>query len=69
MGTPLNKRLDLFLSIVGCVLFILAGVLIIEDWNDRLIKTDTRKVALAKGGLAIVNGVIFLADVIFTFRD
>lgn len=69
MSTPLNKRLDIFLSIIGALLFIASGWLIIDYWNDRLIKTDTRNIALTKGALAIVNGVIFLADGFFTFRD
>lgn len=73
LGTPLNKRLDLFLSIVGCALFIICGIFIIEEWKDatvsKFLDTDTRKIALAKGGLAIANGIIFLGDIVFTFRD
>lgn len=73
LSTPINKRIDIFFSLIGCALFIASGALIIQEWNDDLIhstfKTDARKLALTKGGLAIVNGIIFFCDVIFTFRD
>lgn len=69
VSTPTNKRIDILYSLLGCALFITAGVLIIEEWNDAFLKNDTRKMALTKGGLAIVNGVIFFIDAIFTFRD
>lgn len=73
LSTPINKRIDIFFSLIGCVLFIATGALIIQEWNDDLIhstfKTEARKLALTKGGLAIVNGIIFFCDVIFTFRD
>lgn len=69
VSTPTNKRIDILYSLVGCALFITAGALIIEEWNNAIFKTDTRKLALTKGGLAIVNGVIFFVDAIFTFRD
>lgn len=73
LSTPINKRIDIFFSLIGCVLFIATGALIIQAWNDDFIhstfKTDARKLALTKGSLAIVNGIIFFCDVIFTFRD
>lgn len=69
VSTPTNKRIDILYSLLGCALFITAGVLIIEEWNNAIFKTDERKLALTKGGLAIVNGVIFFIDAIFTFRD
>jgi hypothetical protein len=69
MNTPINKRIDLFFSIVGCALFIAVGVLVIQEWEDSFIKTERRKLAMAKGSLSIVNGVVFFLDIIFTFRD
>lgn len=67
--TPANKRIDILYSLVGCALFIASGALIIQEWEDALFKTDARKMALTKGGLAILNGVVFFVDAIFTFRD
>ncbi|KAG5684253.1 hypothetical protein PVAND_013489 [Polypedilum vanderplanki] len=79
MGTPINKRLDLFFSLIGCAMFITSGVLILQHWNGNSVSkvseslgfgtTDSKKVGLTKGSLAIVNGVLFLVDVVFTFRD
>jgi uncharacterized membrane protein len=69
LNTPSNKRIDIFISIIGCALFIACGVKVIDIWNDTFFKTDERTMALSKGGLSIVNGVLFLVDVFFTFRD
>lgn len=69
LSTPINKRIDIFFSLIGAALFIATGVLIIQEWEDAFIKNDTRKFALTKGALAIVNGVLFLLDALFTFRD
>uniref|UniRef100_U5ESI9 Putative conserved secreted protein n=1 Tax=Corethrella appendiculata TaxID=1370023 RepID=U5ESI9_9DIPT len=68
LNTPINKKLDIFFSLVGCALFIASGVLIIQQWESAF-NTETRKIALSKGSLAIINGVLFFFDVIFTFRD
>jgi Protein of unknown function (DUF459) len=68
MKTPINKRIDLFFSIVECGLFIAVGVLVIKEWEDSFFKTERRKFAMAKGSLSIVNGVVFFLDIIFTCR-
>ncbi|XP_055305105.1 uncharacterized protein LOC129569902 [Sitodiplosis mosellana] len=72
LSTPINKRIDIFFSLIGCALFIATGALILQDWNGGIhsaLRTETHKLAVAKGWLAIVNGVLFFLDVIFTFRD
>lgn len=71
LSTPINKRIDILLSIIGCALFITTGVLVLQEWQSGIIiyKTDTHKLAVTKGWLAIVNGALFLFDVVFTFRD
>ncbi|XP_037048465.1 uncharacterized protein LOC119082911 [Bradysia coprophila] len=68
MNTPINKRIDIFFSLIGAALFIAAGVMVIQHWENGF-KTDTRKLALTKGSLAIINGVLFFLDTILTFRD
>lgn len=72
LSTPINKRIDIFFSLIGCALFIASGSLILNDWNDgvhSVLKTETHKLAITKGSLSIANGILFLADVVFTFRD
>lgn len=68
ISAPLNKSIDTFFSLVGCALFIASGVLVIQEW-DNAFKTETRRFAMAKGSLAIINGVLFLFDVFFTYRS
>lgn len=68
MSNPINKKIDLFFSLLGCAMFIASGVLILQQW-DNAFKTETRRIAISKGSLAIVNGVLFFFDAVFTFRD
>jgi len=69
LNTPINKRIDIFFSLIGAALFIATGVMVIQHWDNAVFKTETRKLALTKGGLSIVNGVLFFLDTILTFRD
>ncbi|KAL7302898.1 hypothetical protein TKK_0004127 [Trichogramma kaykai] len=62
MGTPVNRRVDLFFSLVGCALFIASGSLIIDHDYARNDKNT------AKGSIAIIEGIIFFIDAILTFR-
>uniref|UniRef100_A0A6B2E6H3 Putative conserved secreted protein n=1 Tax=Phlebotomus kandelakii TaxID=1109342 RepID=A0A6B2E6H3_9DIPT len=68
INSPVHKRHDIFYSLVGCALFIAAGALIIQEWENAF-KSDRRKIALSKAGLSIVNGAIFLFDVVFVFKS
>lgn len=67
INAPLHRSIDTFFSLVGCVMFITSGILIIEEWEGAM-KTEVRRSAIAKGSLAIVNGLLFLFDVFFTYR-
>lgn len=56
------------LNCFSCVCFFSSP----QDWDhgvNAAFKTETHKLAMAKAWLAIVNGVLFFLDVIFTFRD
>jgi hypothetical protein len=66
-GQPVNIRIDIFYSLVGCALFIAAGAFVIQ-YFDGFVKSDTRDIGLAKGAVAIINGVVFLVDSILSFR-
>lgn len=63
-----NRRLAIFYSILGSAMFMTSGVFIIESW-ERAFRTRIRDLAIAKGIVAIVNGIIFIMDTIFTFTD
>nr|XP_012226718.1 PREDICTED: uncharacterized protein LOC105674752 [Linepithema humile] len=67
MGTPVNRRVDLFFSLIGCALFIAVGALNI-DYFQKQYKTSFRDTGLAKGSLCIIEGIIFLVDAFLTFR-
>ncbi|XP_001866470.2 uncharacterized protein LOC6049759 [Culex quinquefasciatus] len=68
MKAHVHRRLNLFYSLLGCALFLTSGVFIIEAW-EHAFRTRTRDLAITKGSIAIINGVIFLMDTIFTFRE
>lgn len=72
MGTPINKRIDIFFSLIGCALFVACGILVFKDWDkgyNDLLKTDAMNFAKAKASLSIANGILFLIDVFVTFRE
>ncbi|RLU19388.1 hypothetical protein DMN91_007945 [Ooceraea biroi] len=68
MGTPVNRRVDLFFSLIGCALFIAAGSLNIDYFQKLVHKSQFRDTGLAKGSLSIIEGIIFLVDAFLTFR-
>ncbi|XP_055551357.1 uncharacterized protein LOC129733841 [Wyeomyia smithii] len=68
MKAHVHRRLNLFYSLLGCALFLTSGVFIIQAW-EHAFRTRTRDLAITKGSVALINGVIFLMDTIFTFRD
>ncbi|XP_046751183.1 uncharacterized protein LOC124414242 [Diprion similis] len=68
MGTPVNRRVDLFFSVVGCVLFIIVGAVTIDYYQHASNYQNVRDIGLSKGSLAVIEGIFFLADAVFTFR-
>ncbi|XP_012271825.1 uncharacterized protein LOC105695106 [Orussus abietinus] len=68
MGTPVNRRVDLFFSLIGCVLFIVAGALNIEFFQKVNYNSSFRDTGLAKGSISIIEGILFLVDAFLTFR-
>lgn len=68
MGTPINRRVDLFFSLVGFALFIITGALNIEAFRTLLHKSSFRDIGLAKGSICIIQGALFLLDSYFTVK-
>lgn len=66
--SEIPKGIDIFYSLIGCLTFTTSGVLIIEEWQYGF-RTRTRDLAMLKGSIAIINGVLFGFDCIFTFKD
>lgn len=67
MKTKIHKRIDIFYSLIGCVMFITSGVFIIEEWQNAF-RTRTRDAAMLKGSISIITGILFAFDCIFTFK-
>ncbi|XP_078046002.1 protein snakeskin [Augochlora pura] len=68
MGTPVNRRVDLFFAVVGCVLFIIVGALNIDYFLQVRYGKSYRDTGLAKGSISIINAALFLVDAFLTFR-
>ncbi|KAJ9586968.1 hypothetical protein L9F63_019459 [Diploptera punctata] len=64
---PLNKRLDIMFSVIGCALFIAAGAFAIDRYKDAR-RSKQRDIGLSTGAMAIINGVVFLIDALLSFR-
>ncbi|KAK1136777.1 hypothetical protein K0M31_001313 [Melipona bicolor] len=68
MGTGIERRIDMFYSAVGCILFIIAGALILDHFVNSVYRGSFRDTGLAKGCISIVGGILFLIDAILVFR-
>ncbi|XP_016911976.1 uncharacterized protein LOC107997713 [Apis cerana] len=68
LGATIDHRLDLFFSIVGCILFIIAGALILDHFINAVYRGNFRNTGIAKGCISIIQGVLFLIDAVFAFR-
>lgn len=68
MKAKINKRIMLFYSLMGAGLFLTSGFFILQSW-ERAFRNRTRDLAMCKGIISIINGVIFAMDAIFTFRQ
>lgn len=66
MKAKVHKRIAIFYSLLGGAMFLTSGVFIIEAW-ERAYRTRTRDLAMTKGAVAIINGIIFIMDTIFAF--
>ncbi|XP_060521224.1 protein snakeskin-like [Cylas formicarius] len=67
MSTPINKRIDIFFSLVGCAMFIAAGALNIKHYENYS-RSEYRDYGLSKGSMAVINGALFLLDSLLTWR-
>ncbi|CAK9799641.1 hypothetical protein ANTQUA_LOCUS2177 [Anthophora quadrimaculata] len=68
LGSALERRMDLFFSVVGFVLFILAGALILDDFINIGYKSSFRDTGIAKGCISLAEGILFLIDAVLTYR-
>lgn len=68
LGTSIDRRLDLFFSVLGCVLFVVAGALNIDFFVHLSLKGSFRDTGLAKGVISILQGILFIADAFLTYR-
>ncbi|KAK0168378.1 hypothetical protein PV327_002186 [Microctonus hyperodae] len=68
MGTPVNRRIDLFFSLVGCALFVASGALVIQTFDRLTYRNEVRDTGLARGSLCVIEGALLLVDSFLTFR-
>uniref|UniRef100_A0A1B0AQG3 Uncharacterized protein n=1 Tax=Glossina palpalis gambiensis TaxID=67801 RepID=A0A1B0AQG3_9MUSC len=70
INSIVEKRLNALISIIGCILFVISGALVIDEWHDssELLFKERKRNALAAGSLMIINGAVFLMDTISICR-
>ena len=70
INSVVEKRLNGLFAVIGCILFVVSGALIIDQWHDRseILFKESKRNALAAGSLMIINGAVFLMDTISIFR-
>ncbi|EDW06934.2 protein snakeskin [Drosophila mojavensis] len=69
INSVVEKRLNALLSLLGCILFVASGALVIDEWHDAYdFLKDRKRNALAAGSLMIINGAVFLLDMLSICR-
>uniref|UniRef100_A0A1A9W8N7 DUF7775 domain-containing protein n=1 Tax=Glossina brevipalpis TaxID=37001 RepID=A0A1A9W8N7_9MUSC len=70
INSIVEKRLNALISVIGCILFVISGALVIDEWHDssELLFKERKRNALAAGSLMIINGAVFLMDTISICR-
>ncbi|XP_071872790.1 uncharacterized protein [Bombus fervidus] len=68
MGCGMDRRLDMFYSAAGFILFVIAGALILDHFSNSVYRGSFRDTGLAKGCISIAEGLLFLVDAILVFR-
>jgi hypothetical protein len=66
VDTAFGRRTDLYFTVLGGVLFLSAGVMSYNHFSNLVLKN---KYGEWKAWAAIVNGIIFFVDAVFTFRS
>ncbi|KAK6642841.1 hypothetical protein RUM43_004343 [Polyplax serrata] len=66
---PISRRIDAFYSVCGCILFIASGALAIDHFQHKKYDKELSDIGLAKGSLAIINGLAFLIDAFVSFKS
>ncbi|KOC62346.1 hypothetical protein WH47_05329, partial [Habropoda laboriosa] len=68
LGSALDRRLDMFFTVAGFILFVLAGALILDYFANSVYKGSFRDTGLAKGCVSLVEGILFLVDAVLVYR-
>ncbi|XKL60924.1 hypothetical protein PGB90_007981 [Kerria lacca] len=68
VDTAFGRRTDMYFTVLGGVLFLAAGIMSYNYFSGRLIQTEVSKRGMWKAWAAIINGIIFFVDGVFTFR-
>lgn len=67
MSSPITRKIDVYFGIAGVIVFVATGAVNIKFF-EHYSKSEYGKYGLAKGSLAIINGVLFLLDSLITWR-
>ena len=70
INSLVERRLNGLISLIGCIMFVIAGALVIDEWHDSsdLLFKERKRNALAAGSLMIINGAVFLLDTLSIYR-
>jgi hypothetical protein len=70
VDTAFGRRTDLYFTVLGGVLFLSAGIMTYNHFNGRpkILETEVSRNGMMKAWAAIITGVIYFVDAVFTFR-
>ncbi|CAL7940774.1 unnamed protein product [Xylocopa violacea] len=68
LGFAMDRRLNMFYSAVGCVLFIIIGALVLNFFTGGRCCSSLQVTGIFKGCFSLVEGILFLIEAVLAFR-
>lgn len=68
LGFGIDRRLNMFYSGVGCILFIIIGAVVLNFFTSGHCCSSLQVTGIFKGCFSLVEGILFLIDAVLVFR-
>jgi len=69
LGANIDKRVDLLLSMAGCIMFLSTGIIIIHQIRHTSSIQSHNYTALTAASLTLLNSLMFAIDTVVIFRS
>ncbi|XP_076762195.1 uncharacterized protein LOC143430094 [Xylocopa sonorina] len=68
LGFVIDRRLNIFYSAIGCILFIIIGAVVLNYFTGSSCCNSLQVTGIFKGCFSLIEGILFLIDAVLVFR-